>query len=146
MLAVLEAVALPQTDAMPNHREVAFYAYTEDEEGIGESVRDANNALKVVRNLTLKDSSWREGEPPREPGYVPLWDIAIRIFGSHAKHAKYQVDYRKLLPTLPLNHISVMMDTYHAVKRAFKKGRKSWQQKQQARRERKLPIDNCSKL
>lgn len=129
MLTMLEAVAMPP-DA-DGAREVRHFAYTsdaDDPENLGGSVRDANNALDIVRQLVgstdeeRAESSWHEGEPPPIPDARKLWRVTIRIFRSRPKIARYHVDYHKEAGC-PAKAVHRMMDTYRAVKRAFKRAR-----------------------
>lgn len=139
MLVMLEAVAMPP-DA-DGAREVRHYAYTseaDDPANLGGTVRDANNALDVVRRLVGRAeereiSGWYEGEPPGSPDVQPLWSIAIRIFASRPRVSRYQVTYCRR-NGCPLRCTHVMMATYHAVKRAFKNGRRALEAERLARR------------
>lgn len=135
MKVLLEAVALPPDPPDAPLRKVTFFAYPDERLDDG-SVRDWNNALTIVRSLTGKSGDWHEGEPPRSPLHTPLWQIIIHIFNSHARSAKYVVQYQKLYQKLDFKNVDLMMRTYHAIKRAFKRGRKTLELEKQARRDK----------
>lgn len=95
-------------------------------------------ALDIVRQLVGKseargETSWYEGEPPRSPDVLPLWEVTIRIFRSRPRISRYQVDYHKH-NGCPMKAVASMLAVYRAVKRAFRNGKDALERERAERR------------
>jgi len=121
-------------------RRVTLYAYTRMEtaaeaDGVGDTVRDANRALEIVRWLV--GGNIVEGRPPGVArGHVPLWVVQIQVSGTRRGHSSYRAAYHKC-DRCPLAQIDYMMEIYHAIKRVLRSCRDDLRREREAKKEKK---------
>lgn len=132
MIMTIEGVAGPPTNGL---RQLLRYAYTHEEaaaENRTDSVLDANHALDIAHRLC--GDAIREGEPPREQGYTPLYVVQLQISDTHRKHSSYRCAYRKF-DGCPMHAIEDMMEIYAAIKRVLRSARAESKKAKAAKKE-----------
>ena len=116
MVVCLEAVGVPP--AAGKGRLMELYAYVREElpgEGRGDTVRDSNHALEIVRKLVCDRIA--EGRPPS--GSQSLWQVEIQVMCVHKDTASYRAAYHKE-NGCPESAIKVMMAVYGTVKKVLR--------------------------
>lgn len=117
MIVTIEGVLMPQEGM---YREVKRFAYTQEESNDlngGDSVRDANQALKIVKQIT--GYSITVGMPPRGKEYQPLYVIQIQVSNTHKMYSSYRVAYRKF-NGCPVVASEDMMEIHAAIKKVLR--------------------------
>ncbi len=106
-----------------------LYAYTVNERGDEDTVRDNNHALEIVRQLAGDDGEhFKEGTPP--DGAPRMFDIWMRISNTHKGTSRYSADYHRH-PGCPQRVAIAMMDIYHTIKSVLRESRNALRERKQ---------------
>lgn len=109
-----------------------LYAYTVNERGESDTVRDNNHAMEIVRQLAVDDGEhFKEGTPP--DGAPRMFDIWMRISNTHKGTSRYSADYHRH-PGCPQRVASAMMDIYHTIKSVLRESRNALRERKQQKK------------
>lgn len=138
MLAIIEAVAMPQDE---RGRRVKLYAYTaESPNGRGDRVQDANLALEIVKSVSGPAEDAKEGDdyiieahPPRGKEYQRLFEIVVTVENTHKEVSRQTADYHRF-DGCPACVSKEMMGIYAMVRKVLRRGLNAYREMKTAKK------------
>jgi len=106
-----------------------LYAYTVNERGDADTVRDNNHALEIVRRLAGDSGQYfKEGSPPK--GTARMFDVWMHISNTRQGKSRYTADYFRH-PGCPQTVAAAMMDIYRTIKSVLRESVNSRRERKQ---------------